>query len=182
MDATWALLATALTTAAPPLSAATGVLVPPGAADVGRHSADGSETVTYYVKESYPAPNILALIQKALAGGGWKPVPGKEAPLYYSSSLDRGWLDVPGDRSSWLTRLWSSTWRDSAENEVSYTLTYTWPQGEHGLQPTYVSVLCIYRTKEQARRARAAIEGEMVRLKARVRQKDASPSETPCPN
>lgn len=57
-----------------------------------------------------------------------------------SSSLDSGWVELPGQRGVSLGRFWSARWMDGSYNEVVYSVSYSSPLMAHGLQPVYVSV------------------------------------------
>lgn len=145
--------------------ASRGLFMAPGAVDVLRHSAKGSASVEYYVKEAYPAESTLAFIRARLARAGFRPVRGKELGKYETTSVESGWTDLPGQGVPVAGRIWSAGWVDRDGNQVVYTLSYASPQSEQGMKPTHVSVAAWYHDRRTAAAIRKQTEKAVDQLK-----------------
>jgi hypothetical protein len=143
-----------------------GLVIAPEALDVVQESSKGEASVSYYVKEAYPAEKTLAFIQERLTSAGWRPILGKNLERYEHSSLEAGWTELPGKRVAVAGRIWSARWIDAQANEVVYTLSYMSPQAEQGMKPTHVSVAAWCRDKATAARVRLWMQSKVDRLKA----------------
>jgi len=165
---TAALLVPAMAIAAS--DASRGLFVAFGAVEVARHSAKGSASVEYYVKEAYPAEATLAFIRSRLESAGFRPVRGRDLYKDDTTSIETGWTDLPGQKVAVAGRVWSARWVDVDRNEVVYTLSYSSPQGEEGMKPTHVSVAAWYHDRKTAAQVRKATEEVVERLKNSARR------------
>lgn len=140
-----------------------GLLVAPKAVDVMRTSDQGGESIGYFVREPFPAPETLAFIEATLAKEGWRPARVEELRRFERSSLRCGWIDASEDDRPSL-RLWSARWLDAKGGEVTYTLTYSLPAGRRGLKPAYIGVSGLYFSKKEAARFRAKVDADSARF------------------
>jgi hypothetical protein len=157
-----------------------GLIVVPGALDVVRTSLERGQFLEYYVRETYPATSTLAFLRESLAKAGWRPATGADLAHYESSSLETGWRELPGGGERLQMRVWSARWLDSGDNEVTYTLVYSSPLSELGLQPTSVGVAAWYRTKEDAGRFKSEIQAEIDRVARSLRERQQQRKSDPC--
>ncbi len=143
-----------------------GLFVVPGAVEVTRESAKRGASVSYYVREPFPAEATISFICDSLAHSGWRPVVGKALERYEHSSLESGWSDLPATHPV-AARIWSARWVDARGNEVVYTLSYMSRQAEQGLKPTHVSVAAWSYDKTVAAMRREYLRQTIDRMKRR---------------
>jgi hypothetical protein len=80
---------------------APGLLVAPNATDVTRSNGKGTASISYYVKERFPATATLAFFQTTLQDRGWRPLGKGEASRFETASLQPGWTEplIDGSQS-----------------------------------------------------------------------------------
>jgi hypothetical protein len=146
-----------------------GFFVPPTALDVIEESGKLYSSVRYYVREPYPAETTLAFICRNLEKRGWRPVTGTALEKYERSSLESGWDELPGKSGRVVVRIWSARWLDAKGDQVIYTLGYSSPMAEQGLQPVYLLVSALYHDKAVAPLFRAELQKEVDRIRPWLR-------------
>jgi hypothetical protein len=146
-----------------------GFFVPPTALDVIEESGKLYSSVRYYVREPYPAETTLAFICRNLEERGWRPVTGTALEKYERSSLESGWDELPGKSGRVVVRIWSARWLDAKGDQVIYTLGYSSPMAEQGLQPVYLLVSALYHDKAVAPLFRAELQKEVDRIRPWLR-------------
>jgi hypothetical protein len=155
-----------------------GLLVPPDAEEVTRKTGSEAATVTYEVREAFPATRTLTFVQSSLAREGWTAVAGAALRSYERSSLEAGWREIPVGNTGGLVQIWSGRWTDAAGNEVTYSLVYSSSLTQHGLRPAYVGVSAWYYSASEAARNHARMLARIAKDRLVLPPR---PAPTPCP-
>lgn len=103
------------------------VVLAAGAFDVRpEKKADGTNGVTYRLRETFPADALLGRIRSAVPPPEWQPLAMDWLNPDIPSSHQRGWGDWTDRTKTPPTRVhqWSAQWRDSQGNIVFYELRY----------------------------------------------------------
>jgi hypothetical protein len=105
-------------------------LVVPGAIDVTREQGPAWLSISYRVKEPYPARSVISHALEFMSRRGW-------------TLISKGWTDTePSEHSIFKIRhTWNGLWRDDAAAfHVSYRVDYTCKFEHVGLHSAWATV------------------------------------------
>ncbi len=108
------------------------MVIVPHAVHIQRHKLDSGVQLTYQIRASYPAQNVLHTINTRLHALGWKPLRDDFLNPGLPSSHVRGWLYYEDHATQPYTsvRVWQADWQDAEQEVVTYRLEYRCAENE----------------------------------------------------
>jgi len=108
------------------------MVIVPHALHIQRRKLDSGIQLTYQMRASYPAQNVLHAIITRLNALGWKPLRHDFLNPGLLSSYVRGWLYYEDHATQPYTsvRVWQADWQDAEQEVVTYRLEYRCAENE----------------------------------------------------
>ncbi len=121
-----------------------------GAADITRTSnTNGSVSLSYHIKATFPAERELESLATQLKRIGWGPMKEDWLNPGLPSSHSRGWMEYQ-DRSKTppiIVSSWIAQWKDSAGNIVDYSISYLRPTKTDGEECQRMNVFATWHSR-----------------------------------
>ena len=106
------------------------MVIVPHAVHIQHHKLDSGVQLTYKIRASYPAQNVLHTINTRLHALGWKPLRDDFLNPGLPSSHIRGWLYYEDHATYTSVRVWQADWQDAEQEVVTYRLEYRCAENE----------------------------------------------------
>lgn len=105
------------------------LIIYPDATNVFHAKVNQTEQVTYNLKVSYPASEVINVISKNIEGNGWVPLKESFLNLGIPTSFVRGWtiFEDGAKQPNVVVHSWHSDWKNKNEDIPEYILSYSYP-------------------------------------------------------